>query len=330
MEAGTADAAQRAGRPRSESRGRSFRIGFSFAIASTIIGAAQPVLTRWGAVNVDPLLFCTGAVLFAALCAVCLLHLRGDLGLVFDPRYRARLFAMSMAGTVMTSLLLAFGLTRIGAVAGVLLLQTEPVYSIVLATMVVGEQPSARQITATVVILCGIASVFGAGGVFSPLWAAALIFATPLFWQISHAIGLKIMPPLTPATITGGRFIYGSVALTAILLAVRPGTLALLANPTALAVILLTGFAVYFISALTWYGAISRLSLTWTTALVVPGTPLLSILFAILFLGEHASPREVTGILIAITGVLALVLGADAHRRHPPSEIAEAIHQPMN
>ena len=328
MTAAVAEGARRAAQ--ASSRSRTFRIGFLLAVASTIIGATQPVLTRWGAVNLDPLLFCTGAVVCAALCTVPLLRLKGELGLVFDRRYRGRMIAMSMTGTVTTSLLVVFGLTRIEAVAGVLLLQTEPVYSLLLATMVVGEQPSARQLGATAVILCGIASVFGAGGVFSPLWAAAFIFVTPLFWQISHAIGLALMPPLTPATIAGGRFIYGSAALTTILLAARPGTVAMLANPAALGVIVLTGSVVYFLSALAWYGAISRLSLTWTTALVVPGTPLLAIVFAILFLGEHASPREVIGILVAISGVLALVLGADAHRQQPPAEIAEAIHQPLN
>ncbi|HEY6420565.1 MAG TPA: DMT family transporter, partial [Candidatus Binataceae bacterium] len=220
------------------------------------------------------------------------------------------------------------GLTRIGAVAGVILLQTEPMYSLMLATLVVGERPAARQLLATALILAGIGSVLGAGS-YSPIWAAALLFVTPLFWQSSHVIGLSLMPPLTPASITGGRMMYGAIALSALLLVIRPATVAQLADPTALAVIFIAGFFVYFLSALTWYGAISRLSLAWTTALVIPGIPLLSIFFAILFLGEHATIREVIGILIAIAGVIALVLGADPHRRLPALEAAEAIHQPL-
>jgi drug/metabolite transporter (DMT)-like permease len=94
-------------------------------------------------------------------------------------------------------------------------------------------------------------------------------------------------------------------------------------------VILIAGFFIYFISAITWYGAINRLSLAWTTALVVPGIPILSILFAVIFLGERATTREVIGILISVSGVVALVLGADPHRKHPDSEAAEAIHEPL-
>ncbi len=310
-------------------RARAFQVGVTLCIINTIIGAGQPVITRWGAVHLDPLLFCTGAVVFASISSIPLLHYRGELRMIVDPRYRGRLFIMSMSGTVMTSLTLTYGLTRIGAVAGVLLLQTEPVYSLVLSTIFVAERPSMRQMLATGTILVGIGSVFGAGGSFSPLWAAAMIFATPLFWQTSHVLGLKLMPPLTPSSVTGGRFFYAAIVLTAMLLIFRRDSLGQLADLTSLSVIFVTGFFVYFLSALTWFGAINRLSLAWVTALVVPGIPILSILFAVMFLGERATAREAVGILISVSGVVALVLGADPHRKQPALEAAEAIHEPL-
>jgi drug/metabolite transporter (DMT)-like permease len=310
-------------------RARAFKVGLTLCIINTIIGAGQPVITRWGAVHLDPLLFCTGAVVVATLCTIPLLVFTGELRLIVDRRYRGRLFWVAMAGTVMTSLTLTYGLTRIGAVAGVLLLQTEPVYSLILSTIFVGERPSARQMIATATVLVGIGSVFAGGGSFSPLWATAIIFTTPLFWQASHVMGLKLMPPLTPTSMTGGRFLYASIVLTAMLLLLRHDSIVQLADPTSLGVILVTGFFVYFLSGLTWYGAINRLSLAWTTALVIPGIPILSILFAVMFLGERATTREVVGILISVSGVLALVLGADPHRKQPASEAAEAIHEPL-
>ncbi len=308
---------------------RAFQIGLTLCIINTIIGAGQPVITRWGAVHLDPLLFCTGAVVFATLCTIPVLRFTGELRLMVDPLYRARLFWISMAGTVMTSLTLTYGLTRIGAVAGVLLLQTEPVYSLVLSTIFVGERPSARQLFATAAILVGIGSVFAGGGSFSPLWASAIIFTTPLFWQASHVMGLRLMPPLTPTSIIGGRFLYASIVMTAMLLVFRRESLVQLTDPTSLGVIVVTGFFIYFLSVLTWYGAINRLSLAWTTALVVPGIPILSILFAVMFLGERATTREAVGILVSVSGVLALVLGADPHRKQPACEAAEAIHEPL-
>jgi drug/metabolite transporter (DMT)-like permease len=310
-------------------RQRAFKVGLTLALISTVLGAGQPVITRWGATHLDPLLFCTGAVVFATLCIVPVLYLRGELPNLTDPRFRGRLALMSISGTVATSLTLTYGLTRIGAVAGVLLLQTEPIYSIALATIFVGELVSIRQVFATTLILIGIGSVFQAGGAFSPMWAAALVLVTPLFWQISHILGLSLMPPLTPPCVVGGRFFYASIFLTALLVIFRPGAIVQLSDIHAAAVIAVTGFFIYFLSALSWYGAISRLSLAWTTALVVPGVPLLSILFAVMFLGEHATAREAIGITIAVAGVIALVLGADAHRKLPDAELVEAIHEPL-
>ncbi len=316
----------------SSSRALAFKIGVLLAVTNTAIGAAQPVLTRYGALRLDPMLFCEGAVIIASLCTLPLLYARNELRYLVDPRYAGRLFLMAMSGTVATSLTLIYGLRHIDAIAAVILLQAEPVYSLVLATVVVGERPTGRQILATMTVLAGIGSVFWAGGgVFSPIYAALLIFVTPLFWQTAHVLGLRIMPPLTPVTITAGRFIYAAMVFTPIFLVFDRHSIGELADPRLAAVLAMTGFFVYFLSALTWYGAISRLSLSWTTALVVPGVPMLSILMAVVFLGEHPTARMVIGMLIVISGVLAVVLGADAHRKHaPPSEAAEAIHQPLS
>jgi drug/metabolite transporter (DMT)-like permease len=312
-----------------KTRSRAFNIGVTLAVSNTIIGAAQPALTRWGATNLDPLLFCTGAVVVAALLCVVFMYSRGELKLVYGRAFRLRLAMMSAIGTMATSLLLTFGMTRINAIATTILLQSEPIYSLALAIIVVRERPSNRQLLATATILAGIASVFSTGGAFSPAWAVLVVLVTPLFWQTSHVMGLSMMPPLSPLTVTSGRMIYAALGLGTLLILTRPATLPELANLRALTIIVATGFFIYFLSALTWYGAISRLSLAWTTALVVPAIPLLSILFAVVFLGERATLREILGVLIAIVGVLALVMGADAHRQHPVGEAAEAVHQPL-
>ncbi len=310
---------------------RAFQIGFAMAVANTLIGATQPVLTRYAAVRLDPILFCAAVTTIAALCALPILYMRGELAMLFDRRYAAWLFAMAMSGTVMTSLTLIYGMEHIDAIATVILLQTEPVYSLILSVVVVGERPSPRQLLATATIILGIGSVFWAGTAFSPMFAAMLVFITPFFWQTSHVLGLRLMPPLTPISVVGARYIFAAFVFIPMFLLRSAPSLSELREPRLLMVILATGFFVYFLSALTWYGAISRLSLSWTTALVVPGVPLISMLFAMMFLGEHPTSREVIGVLIAIGGVLALVLGADPHRKVGGIiEAAEAVHQPIS
>jgi len=102
-----------------------------------------------------------------------------------------------------------------------------------------------------------------------------------------------------------------------------------LLQPGALAAIVLTGMVINFLGSLSWYAAISRLSLTWTTAVVVPGGPLLSVLFAVSLLGERVHARQMIGIATAICGVLTLVFAADGNRVDAAESI-EAVHQPLS
>ena len=303
------------------------------AALCTVTAATQPALMRFGATRLDPMLFAAGCPVVATLCVLPVVYARGELGLLIDRRYRMRLLLLSTIGTVLTTLALVFGLRRIDAVAGTLLLQSEPVYSLLLATLFAGERPTLRQLAATAIIVIGIVSAIGgSSGAYSPAWAAMLVAGTPLLWQTSHILSLPVMPPLSPICMTAARFGYGAIVLTVALALLNPRAVVQLADPLALETIVATGVVCYFLATLAWYAAINRLSLAWTTALVIPGIPLLSILCAIAFLGERATPRDLIGVLVAISGVLLLVLGADGARRVPatPSEAAEAIHQPMN
>jgi drug/metabolite transporter (DMT)-like permease len=319
-----ADAASRA---RGQTNVRA--VGLTMAAIATITAAVQPVLVRYGASRIDPTLFAAGCAVVAALSVFPVLQLRGELRILVDRRYRLRLMGVAMAGTVVTTLSLVYGFRHIDAVAGILLLQSEPVYSLLLASLFAGERPKPRQIAATLIIVAGIASAVGPGGVYSPGWAAALLALTPLSWQTAHILSLPVMPPLSPVCITGARYGYGAVVLAIGLIALNPGALAQLADPTVLIIIIAAGTICYFLGSLTWYAAINRLSLAWTTALVIPGVPLLSIAFAIIFLGERATTRELAGVVVSIAGMLLLVLGADGIRQGAVASV-EAVHHPIN
>jgi drug/metabolite transporter (DMT)-like permease len=305
-----------------------FGIGLTMAVATTVIAALQPVVIRYGALAVDPLLFSTVAMAAAALSATIVAGWHGELATIFQRAYAPRLFALSMTGSLATALLLIYGLHKIDAVAGVILLESEPVYSLILATIFLHERPSGRQLLATATILAGIGSVFGAGRAFTPFTAAGLIFVTPLFWQISHTISLGVMPPLRPLCVTSARYVYAALVLVVLAPVIDLGAFRGLADRDVMLAAVFTGAFLYFGGSLTWYAAISRLALTWTTAFVIPGVPILSFVFAIIFLGERPHLREYTGIGIAIVGVAALVTGASANRV-APMEAAEAAHQPL-
>jgi drug/metabolite transporter (DMT)-like permease len=288
--------------------------GLAFAAANIIISALQPVITRYGALRIDPLLFCAASVGISAVCAVAMLIVSGEIRLLADRRYLPKLWALSMAGTVATSLALIYGLRRLDAVAAVILLESEPIYSLILAGAFLHERPSPRQLVATMVIVAAIGWVFGTGRAFKPLYAAALIIVTPLFWQTSHVISLSVMPPLAPRVITGARYVYAAMVFAVVLLAAARTSLAQLAYPSVLIAVTFTGAFVFFLGSFTWYGAISRLPLARTTAIVIPAVPIASFIFAIVFLGEQPSRHELIGIAVAVIGVIVLVTGTGARK----------------
>ncbi len=119
------------------------------AALCTVTAATQPALMRFGATRLHPMLFAAGCAVVATLCVLPVVYVRGELSLLVDRRYRIRLLTLSIIGTVVTTLTLVFGLRHIDAVAGTLLLQSEPVYSLMLATLFLGERPTLRQLAAT-------------------------------------------------------------------------------------------------------------------------------------------------------------------------------------
>jgi drug/metabolite transporter (DMT)-like permease len=295
--------------------GRSAAIGIAMALASTVAAALTPVLTRYGAQHIEPLVFCAGTNLAAAAAMLPLLAAQGGIGQLFARACRARLIAFAFLGSVSTSLALIYGLRHASAIAGVLLLQTEPVYSLMLTGLILGEVPTPAQVGATVMILGGISSAYLGAGAVTLGWGAMLIALTPLMWQSSHIISLRLMPPLSPTFMTTARFTYSSLMLSALLMAAHPHDFMRMAHVDIALPIIATGLLSYAAGAYTWYGAISRLSLSWTTAVSVPGVPLLSVAFAIIFLGERATLRELVGLGVAVCGIVVLIVGADPRRR---------------
>ena len=247
-----------------------------------------------------------------------MIYARGELGLLVDRRYRMRLLTLSIIGTAVATLALVFGLRHIDAVAGTLLLQSEPVYSLLLATLFARRAPHvppARRDRdhnhrhrlgdwrVERRLFAGVGGDAGRGDT-----AALADRACPIV--AGYAAAIAAVHDSRPLQLRRRR-------ADAVLAVVDPHAMAQLSDPLVLGTIVATGAVCYFLASLAWYAAISRLSLAWTTALVIPGIPLLSILCAIVFLGERATRRDLIGVLVSISGVLLLVLGAEGVRRAP-------------
>src|SRR5258708_586876 len=115
------------------------RVGLLNVIATTIIAAGPPGVTRYCAQSNGPDLFCAGSMAVAGLILAMVMWRRGEIGTLISRRWSPRLIGLSMAGSVATSLALIFGLRKIDAIAGVILLQSEPLFSLLLSMIFLRE-----------------------------------------------------------------------------------------------------------------------------------------------------------------------------------------------
>jgi drug/metabolite transporter (DMT)-like permease len=284
------------------------RLGLLFAALCALNGAFVPAVAKLTTGLASPLLVAAASNLCAALAALLLLGLRGELRWLARRRCAWRLVAIGALGTAAAHLLFYIGASRTSAIVATLCLQIEPAYSLALAWAVLGHRPTPRRVLASLVLLAGIGLAIGASALERSLGVAVLL-ATPLCWQASHLVVLRGLVGVPAVVLTSARYLYGGVLLAILWLAAEgPATLPSGGEAIRLAPLLaLQGCVLGYGGTLLWYLAIARLDLARTTAIVVPSIPLLSLAASFVLLGEIATPAQWAGMVLTAVGILAFV-----------------------
>jgi drug/metabolite transporter (DMT)-like permease len=89
----------------------------------------------------------------------------------------------------------------------------------------------------------------------------------------------------------------------------------------------LQGIVLAYLGTIVWYGAIARLDLARTTAIVVPSIPVLSLGATFVLVDEVPTTRQAVGMLLTAVGVLAFVTAPhlEAWRERIPSATAPLV-----
>jgi drug/metabolite transporter (DMT)-like permease len=224
---------------------------------------------------------------------------------VFERRFALRLAAIALFGTVATTLLLLYGARLTDGVSTALLLQAEPVYSLVLAAWVLKEPTPARQVFGTGLVLLGILFVLYDGS-FSVGLGGWLILLAPFGWQMSHVLALRVMPPLSPYALTAGRYVYGTIGLFVAQLVFGRSSV-LDAGGSTLGMAVFHGAVLFFCGTLFWYETIKRIDLARATVLVTPCEPLISVILVWGLLGALPSLWQLAGLVTLLAGIGVVV-----------------------
>ena len=299
---------------------REEKAGLGFAAAEILAVGLVPAFSKLAVTGFDPLLYGAVCMVVAGAVAAGLAARRGELRLIFERKSLPRLVAIALAGTTVTTLLLLYGARGTDGVSAALLLQSEPVFSLVLTRLVWRQGVPARQIAGTLLLLGGIALVLwgGAGDERFRIGVGALfVLLVPLGWQLSHVLALRVMPPQTPWSLAAARYLYGGTGLVALQLVAGQAAVGSL-GARGLAMAVFQGIVLFFCGTLFWYETIRRIDLSRATAIVTPCEPLMSVVFVWVVLGTLPTAFQWTGLALMLPGMALVVF-----RRRVASSRAE-------
>jgi drug/metabolite transporter (DMT)-like permease len=187
------------------------------ALAALAFGITTPFIQRLG-VGVGP--FTTAALLYlgAAVGAVCWSGLRNEQREArVHPRHLPRLLAIAFFGAALAPALFAWGLQRVPATYGSLLLNGEAIFTVVLAAAIHREHVGRRVALAVALMFAGGAvTVAGAASTGSVgLLGALAVVAAVFSWALDNVL-TRPFAELDPAAVVRVKAICG-VALTGML-----------------------------------------------------------------------------------------------------------------
>jgi drug/metabolite transporter (DMT)-like permease len=227
-----------------------------------------------------------------------------------------RLTRRQLLGTLLLGFtgILAYNLFFLGALARLpasrtsLIIALNPVVTIAVASLLLGERLSARRWTGVVVALAGVWIVVSRGDVLGSVFQAVgvgelLMFGGVCSWAAYTLIGRRVLEGLTPLAATTYASLWGTVMLAVAaapdLRALRPSDF----TPPVMLSVLYLGVLGTSVAFVWYYQAVQRLGAA-RTVIFNNLVPVFGATFGVLLLGEPLLPSMLLGGAIAVTGVM--------------------------
>ena len=214
---------------------RPITYGVLLAIASAVaFGLTTPVVA-WTSDDAGPLT--TAALLYAsAAAAAFVMHLvRGSArGVALQRSDTGRLVAIALAGAAIAPAFLAWGLSKVGATGGSLILNFEAVLTVLLAWLIYRESLGHRVIAAMLIMAAagGLVVLDASRGSSPQSWGIAAVAVATLAWSIDNTLmrPLAQRDPLQVIVAKGalGATLTGAIAIARAEVTPQVATIAIL------------------------------------------------------------------------------------------------------
>jgi len=249
---------------------------------------------------------------FAIGAALLLGILAAEGRLRFPPReFWPKLALMGFIGVFVHQMLQAFALTMTSATHAGWLIEITPIWSVILAWLILGERIRFREAIAMFVAFSGAVLVITRGDFSSAILGLPstrgdfLILASTVNWAVYTVIGRGTLRALGARRATAWAMTSGLVMFMPFFVA-RAGWRAFAGlTPAAWGSVLFLGICCSGLGYLLWYAALDRVE-TARVASLLHVEPLIAFAAAAILLGERVTHAVIVGGVMVLAGVMVL------------------------
>ena len=305
------------------------RAGLSYAFVCLAILAVMPIISNSRPAEFGALAFAFFLSLWQLLCSLPLVARElgsADKG-IFQAELTPRLKRRAVAIILLTGAI--FGLStyvyvlaveKAGAVSAAIAIQAYPLFAILWETLFLKRRKSPPELFFTALLLGALYFLATKGTWRIEGFSFWFVFALaiPFLWSVAHVIVKEVLDrtPITPAQVTFFRVLVSAVFLGVVLVAVSgPGAvLEDLANLAFQSFALVMGVA-YYLELIFWFYALRHIDVSTASSIAAPW-PALTMVLAILSLGEAVAGYQVIALGVVVASIYGLIL-AGARKRVP-------------
>ncbi|MEX3010309.1 EamA family transporter [Hoeflea sp. TYP-13] len=238
---------------------------------------------------------------------------KGIFGVELSQRERSRMIAVALfTGALfgLSTYLYVLGVEKAGAANAAIAIQAYPLFAILWESLFLRRRKSAVELMLTAVLI-GTLYYLGTEGTFrmsglSPWFLASL--GVPLLWSIAHVIIKEELgrTSVTPVQVTFFRVVISILFLFAVLAVARPTGIAAGLSAIFQTMSAIMGL-VYFLELIVWFYAVRHIDVSLASSITTPW-PALTMVLAVIFLGDTISTYQVTALLVVVACIYGLTL----------------------
>ncbi len=303
-------------------------LGIAYAFVCLGILGTMPVIANSRPTDFDALGFAFWLSLWQLLFSLPLLLRelassdRGIFAAHLPPDLKRRTITIILATGVIFGLstyVYVLAVEKAGAVSAAIAIQAYPLFAILWETIFLKRRKSPLELFFILVLLTAL-TYLATGGTwriegFSTWFLFALI--VPFLWSVAHVIIKEVLDrtPITPAQVTFFRVLVSIGFLGLVTLAIAgPSHMAdQLVRVDFQAFALIMGL-VYYLELIFWFYAVRHIDVSMASSISAPW-PALTMVLAILFLGETVQTYQLIALAAVVVGIYGLIYAAARKRR---------------